>query len=83
MTLTEWGKQGIKSVQVLSPAFSADCLETLEELAVENRQTFQSNGGGDYHYIPALNVDAAHIDLFESLALPHVQAWQQNLQGWY
>lgn len=83
VTLTEWGKQGIKSVQVLSPAFSADCLETLEELAVENRQTFQSNGGGDYHYIPALNVDAAHIDLFESLALPHVQAWQQNLQGWY
>ena len=83
VTLTEWGKQGVKSVQVLSPAFSADCLETLEELAVENKETFQSNGGGAYHYIPALNTEVGHIDLLESLALPHVQAWQQNLQGWY
>ena len=83
VTLTAWGKQGVKSVQVLSPAFSADCLETLEELAMENKATFQSNGGGDYHYIPALNADEAHIALFEALALPHVQAWQSNLQGWY
>lgn len=82
-TLTEWGKQGIKSVQVLSPAFSADCLETLEELAVENRDTFQTNGGGEYHYIPALNADTLHIDLFESLAKPHVKAWQANLAGWF
>lgn len=83
VTLTDWGKQGIQSVQVLSPAFSADCLETLEELAVENKNTFQANGGGEYHYIPALNADTLHIDLLESLAYPHVKAWQQSLAGWY
>lgn len=74
--LTEWGKQGVKSVQVLSPAFSADCLETLEELAVENKTTFQENGGGDYHYIPALNSGVEHIDLIEKIVKPHIQAWQ-------
>lgn len=82
-TLTDWGQQGVKSVQVISPSFSADCLETLEELAVENKHTFQSNGGGDYHYIPALNADDKHIDLIEALAMPHVMAWQDNLKGWY
>ncbi len=82
-TLTDWGQQGVKSVQVISPSFSADCLETLEELAVENKHTFQSNGGGEYHYIPALNADDKHIDLIEALAMPHVMAWQYNLKGWY
>lgn len=60
--LTEWGNQGV-SVQVLSPAFSADCLETLEELAVENRDNFMNAGGKSYEYIPALNTDEAHIEL--------------------
>lgn len=73
--LTEWGKANLASVQILSPAFSADCLETLEELAVENKNTFQENGGGEYGYIPALNTDPIHIDLFTALVLPHVQAW--------
>lgn len=81
-TLTKWGQQGIKSVQVISPSFAADCLETLEELAVENKNTFQQHGGGEYHYIPALNTSAAHIDLLESLVVPHLRAWQANLQGW-
>ncbi|WP_040624927.1 ferrochelatase [Moraxella macacae] len=72
--LTDWGRQGVKSVHVISPAFSADCLETLEELAVENRDIFQSNGGGEYRYIPALNADKLHIDLIYSIVLPHVLA---------
>lgn len=81
--LTDWGKQGIKSVQVLSPSFSADCLETLEELSVENRHTFQQNGGGDYAYIPALNCDDGHIDVIEALVLPQVLAMKDNKNGWY
>lgn len=56
------GAKGV-SVQVLSPAFSADCLETLEELAVENRDNFMNAGGKSYEYIPALNTDALHIEL--------------------
>ncbi len=64
--LTAWGAQGV-SVQVLSPAFSADCLETLEELAVENRDNFMNAGGKSYQYIPALNTDALHIEMMAKL----------------
>ena len=64
--LTEWGNQGV-SVQVLSPAFSADCLETLEELAVENRDNFINAGGKSYQYIPALNTDELHIQLMADM----------------
>ncbi|KAA8733344.1 ferrochelatase [Acinetobacter qingfengensis] len=72
--LTQWAQQGIKSVQIMSPAFSADCLETLEELAVENRGVFLTNGGQDYAYIPALNTDSGHLDLFHALLAPQLTA---------
>ncbi|GAC1610454.1 MAG: ferrochelatase [Aquirhabdus sp.] len=68
--LTEWAQSGVKSVQVISPAFSADCLETLEELAVENWQTFLDAGGERYAYIPALNDDDLHIEMMASLVRP-------------
>lgn len=64
--LAEWGKQGV-SVQVLSPAFSADCLETLEELAIENHDNFMNAGGKSYEYIPALNTDEIHIKLMAEI----------------
>ncbi len=67
MLLSEWAQAGVQSVQVISPAFSADCLETLEELAVENRDVFLQAGGQSYDYIPALNVDELHIDMMVSL----------------
>ena len=54
-TLEAWGKEGLARVDVISPAFAADCLETLEELDVENRELFLHSGGKDYHYIPCLN----------------------------
>ncbi len=78
-TLEQWGKSGIHSVQVISPAFSADCLETLEELAIMNRDNFRKAGGKDYAYIPALNIDKEHIDLIEALALPLVEGWVRTL----
>ncbi len=61
--LSEWGKQGVTDVDVICPAFSADCLETLEEIAVENREIFEQNGGRNYRYIPCLNDSAEQIDL--------------------
>lgn len=79
--LTEWGNQGIQSVQVLSPAFSADCLETLEELAVENAETFKSAGGQDYAYIPALNTDELHIQLLTQLIQVQLDALKFTLQS--
>ena len=80
--LDEWAKSGVKSVQILSPAFSADCLETLEELAIENRENFIEAGGQEYHYIPALNADEAHIDLLEAMSAPLVKGWAGTLHGW-
>ena len=82
VTLKSWGEQGVKSVQIISPAFSADCLETLEELSIENRETFIEAGGQTYSYIPALNADAAHIDLLEKLSKPLVQGFVGTLDGW-
>lgn len=73
--LAQWGAQGVSTVQVMSPAFSADCLETLEELAVENQHLFLQAGGQGYQYIPALNDDALHIDALFHIISPFVAAY--------
>ncbi len=57
------------------PGFSADCLETLEEIAVENRHYFLDAGGERYGYIPALNAEEAHIDALTTLVRNHLQGW--------
>ena len=59
--LEEWGGKGVGRVDVLCPGFSADCLETLEEIAIQNDELFREAGGGGLHYIPALNDQPAHI----------------------
>ncbi|MBE0482341.1 MAG: ferrochelatase [Bacterioplanes sp.] len=74
-TLTAWGEQSLASVDVISPAFAVDCLETLEELDVENRETFQHAGGGEYHYIPCLNDRPDHIQMMTKLVQEHTQGW--------
>ncbi|AMX02279.1 ferrochelatase [Microbulbifer thermotolerans] len=66
-TLMEWGKSGVTSVDVICPAFSADCLETLEEISVENRANFLQAGGKAYHYIPALNLRGDHIEALAAI----------------
>ncbi|MGL6161308.1 ferrochelatase [Microbulbifer sp.] len=65
--LIEWGRQGVSSVDVICPAFSADCLETLEEISVENRANFLGAGGEDYRYIPALNLRRDHIEVLAAI----------------
>jgi len=77
--IEEWGKQGVKSIQVMSPAFSADCLETLEELAMENGETFKANGGKSYSYIPALNNREDHVQLLNTLLQANLEALNQTL----
>ena len=57
--------------------FSADCLETLEEVAMENRDVFLEAGGEHYGYIPCLNDHASHVGLFASLVGQHLQGWTQ------
>lgn len=77
-TLMDWAKQGVKSVQVLSPAFSADCLETLEELAMQNAELFLGQGGQQYQYIPALNNNADHIEMLNQFIQTQLDALKFN-----
>ncbi|MFZ1640904.1 MAG: ferrochelatase [Candidatus Contendobacter sp.] len=75
--LADWAKAGIKSVDVACPGFAADCLETLEEIALENRQTFLDAGGEHYRYLPALNDDPAHIAVLAELIDRHTAGWPE------
>ena len=75
-TLKQLASQGIKTVDVICPGFAADCLETLEEIALRYAESFRAAGGRELRYIPALNERPAHIralaDLvMAKLALPH------------
>jgi protoporphyrin/coproporphyrin ferrochelatase len=76
-TLKTWGAQGIGSVQVICPGFAADCLETLEEVAVENRDYFLGAGGREYGYIPALNDTPAQVQVLADLVGRHTAGWPE------
>ncbi|MGB9096532.1 ferrochelatase [Erwinia sp.] len=66
-TMKSLPAKGIKHVQIMSPGFSSDCLETLEEISEENREFFMHAGGSKFEYIPALNDDELHIDMMVEL----------------
>ncbi len=77
-TLKQWGADGIESVQVVCPAFAADCLETLEEIGEENREYFLQAGGRSYAYIPCLNERADHIATLSDLIAKHLRGWPEE-----
>ena len=79
VVLQEWAQTGVKSVQIMSPAFSADCLETLEELAIENAEHFKAAGGESYAYIPALNTRSDHLQLLSQLLQANLESLRQTL----
>ena len=71
--LRELVGRGIRRLDVICPGFSADCLETLDEIEVEYRDEFIELGGEDFRYIPALNDDPAHIEMMAQLVRPHLE----------
>lgn len=75
-TLQQWGKDGLQRVQVVCPGFAVDCLETLEEIAMENAELFKESGGRDLEYIPALNADPAHAEAMASIAEGLLAGWK-------
>jgi ferrochelatase len=79
-TLQQWGRAGIKNVHVICPGFSADCLETLEEIKLQNRDAFLSSGGEQFDYIPALNDRPDHIQALSLIIEKHMQGWNDILQ---
>ena len=76
-TLQELGAAGTSRVDVACPGFAADCLETLQEIDQENREIFQEAGGGEFHYIPALNDRDDHLGFLTELAFRHMRGWPQ------
>ncbi len=74
-TLEAWGKAGVKSVDVICPGFSADCLETIEEIDQENREIFLGAGGEQFRYIPALNDRPDHIAALVDVAAAEMTGW--------
>ncbi|OUS37878.1 ferrochelatase [Rhodobacterales bacterium 56_14_T64] len=73
--VAELANQGKKNIAVVAPAFSADCIETLEEINEEIRESFEHAGGESFTYIPCLNDDDAHIAALASVI-------EENLKGW-
>jgi ferrochelatase len=74
-TLKEMAANGIKNVMVISPGFAADCLETIEEMGIENRDVFLQAGGEKYTMIPCLNDSATGITMLNELVAQELQGW--------
>ncbi|MGF1705944.1 ferrochelatase [Enterovibrio baiacu] len=74
-TLEQLPKDGVKRVDIISPAFSVDCLETLEEIAEQCHDSFMEAGGEAFRFIPCLNDSPAHIDMMRQLVERHTQGW--------
>ena len=79
-TLCSLPQEGIDRVQVLCPGFSVDCLETLEEIAQENKDNFLHAGGKEFHYIPCLNDTVEHLSLLSELVKQATYDWQSQLR---
>ena len=74
-TLTSLPGKGVRKLAILAPAFSVDCLETLEELAMTGREQFMHAGGTDYAYLPCLNDGEAGMDVIEAVARTELAGW--------
>ena len=74
-TVAAMGGEGVKQLDVVCPGFSTDCLETLEEIAMQNAELFEESGGGSLRYIPALNAREDHVSLLAGLIEQHSAGW--------
>ena len=73
--VAELAKRGITDIAVISPAFSADCIETLEEINGEIRHAYEAAGGRDFTYVPCLNDDDAHIAVLTEIVSENIAGW--------
>jgi ferrochelatase len=74
-TIEQFAKDGVRRIAVVTPGFSADCLETLEEIAQENAEIFRHNGGEQFAAIPCLNDSEPGMDVIRQLVLRELQGW--------
>ena len=81
-TMQGMAKAGVRSLDVICPGFSADCLETIEEIDEQNREIFLHAGGERYRYIPALNDRPDHVRFLADLAIRNLQGWVEPAGAW-
>jgi ferrochelatase len=74
-SLAALARRGCEGVDVMCPGFASDCLETLEEIALEGRATFLAAGGKTFHYVPCLNDSPEGMRVLVDIALRHLQGW--------
>jgi ferrochelatase len=74
-TVEQLARQGVRNLAVVMPGFSADCLETLEEIAIENADIFRKNGGVNFFAVPCLNASAAGMAVIRTVV-------ERELKGW-
>lgn len=78
--LPQLAQNGVRNIDVICPGFSADCLETLEEVAIRYDAAFRAAGGTTLRYIPALNDSAPHIAALAALCQRHLEGWPASLR---
>ena len=71
-TLESLPNKGIKNLLLICPGFASDCVETLEEINIQGKESFMNNGGKNFEMIPCLNDNPDHIDLFEKLVKKYI-----------
>ncbi len=76
-TIEELGRAGTGRLDVVCPGFSVDCLETLEEIAMQNAELYTESGGGELTYIPCLNARQNHVSLLTDLVAEHARGWPE------
>jgi len=77
-TMEKLPSEGIKNIDLICPGFSADCLETIEEINVENREIFMHAGGEKFNYIEALNDRETHIQFLSQVVQQHISGWPES-----
>jgi len=81
-TIAELGRKGLQRLDVVCPGFAADCLETLEEIAMQYASLFVNAGGGSFNYIPALNARDDHVAFLVRLIEKHAGGWPESSTDW-
>lgn len=82
VTVRAMARAGIRSLDVVCPGFSVDCLETLEEIDEQNRHFFLDNGGERFRYIPCLNDRPGHAEVLSDLLLDNLSGWVSSHDEW-
>jgi ferrochelatase len=77
-TVEGLAKAGVKNLAVITPGFAADCLETLEEIAVENAELFHRHGGANFAAIPCLNDSELGMDVIETVVRRELKGWVRD-----